>query len=45
MDPDSQMAALSGPKFAPHSMERILAKLDHRLNSLNYDTHYLKSHV
>ena len=39
------MAAVSGPKFAPHSMQRIFEKLENRLNSLHYDTHYLKQYV
>ena len=39
------MAAVSGPKFAPHSMQKILDKLDNRLNSLHYDTYHLKRHI
>ena len=36
---------LRGPKFEPSSVRKIMDKLENRLNSLHYDTHYIDKHV
>jgi len=40
----SENVALTGPKFRPHSLRKILHKLNSRLISLNYDPYVLENH-